>query len=224
MDKLGLNERQRMAVGVVKTDGTITNTVYQEVARASRPTAIRDLTNLVVKGVFLRHGVARGVHYSMAPMRLTHDSNDSFRDWKVNESRMTQVTHEGRRKSEKSVGNVPIVPLKPAKSTKRVSLLRPNAATAQVTAPVTAPVAAPVNDYVRRLLDLLESNGALGNADILHAFELKSRRRLRETYIHPALKDGLIEMTIPDKPRSRLQKYQLTPKGRKWLETSRRKP
>ena len=40
----------------------------------------------------------------------------------------------------------------------------------------------------------------------------------RKTYILPAIKGGLIEMTIPDKPKSRLQKYILTSKGRKWLE------
>ena len=84
----------------------------------------------------------------------------------------------------------------------------------QVTPEVTAPVTAPVSNYVSRLLGLLETDRALGNADILQSFELKSRRRLRETYIHPALEDGLIEMTIPDKPTSRLQKYRLTDKGR----------
>jgi hypothetical protein len=31
------------------------------------------------------------------------------------------------------------------------------------------------------------------------------------------LADGLIEMTIPHKPSSRLQKCRLTDKGRQWL-------
>ncbi len=84
--------------------------------------------------------------------------------------------------------------------------------------PVTPPVAPPVNQYVRRLLELLKKRGALGNADIRDAFELKDRRRLRETYVVPALADDLIEMTIPDKPNSRLQKYRLTAKGRALLE------
>ncbi len=54
--------------------------------------------------------------------------------------------------------------------------------------------------------------------DIRESFKLKDRRRLRETYINPALNDGLIEMTIPDKPRSSRQKYRLTEKGREMLE------
>ena len=35
------------------------------------------------------------------------------------------------------------------------------------------------------------------------------------------LKKDLIEMTIPDKPNSRLQKYRLTARGRAWLNGDR---
>jgi hypothetical protein len=49
---------------------------------------------------------------------------------------------------------------------------------------------------------------ALGRAD---------RKSFRERYLKTALTDGLIEVTIPDKPNSRLQKYRLTDKGRQWL-------
>jgi hypothetical protein len=45
---------------------------------------------------------------------------------------------------------------------------------------------------------------------------LLDRKSFRERYLKPALTDGLIQMTIPDKPNSRLQKYRLTDKGRLW--------
>lgn len=46
------------------------------------------------------------------------------------------------------------------------------------------------------------------------ALGLLDRKSFRERYLNPALTDGLIEMTIPDKPNSRLQKYRLTDRGR----------
>jgi hypothetical protein len=44
---------------------------------------------------------------------------------------------------------------------------------------------------------------------------LKARKSFRTLSLAPALNLDLIEMTIPDKPNSRLQKYRLTEKGRK---------
>jgi hypothetical protein len=72
---------------------------------------------------------------------------------------------------------------------------------------------------VGKLLYLLGQREPLGNEDIRSAFELKSRRRLRETYLGPALSAGLIQYTIHDKPNSRLQKYRLTEKGRGFVAT-----
>ncbi len=88
----------------------------------------------------------------------------------------------------------------------------------QATGKVTSPVTAPVGEYVTRHLVLLADRAALSNANILEAFGLKSRRRLRDTYIDPSLAEGLVEPTIPEKPTSRLQKYRLTEKGRRLLE------
>ena len=86
--------------------------------------------------------------------------------------------------------------------------------------PVTAPVTAPVNGYVLKLLKIIGLTGSIGNSEILDALDLKNRRRMRETYIQPAMEGHLIEYTIPDKPNSRLQKYCLTDKGKKLLEAS----
>ncbi len=37
-------------------------------------------------------------------------------------------------------------------------------------------------------------------------------------HIQPLRAEGLLEMTLPDKPNSRLQKYRLTAKGRAHLD------
>lgn len=43
---------------------------------------------------------------------------------------------------------------------------------------------------------------------------LKDREHFRTGYLAPAMGAGLVEMTLPDKPTSRLQKYRLTVAGR----------
>ncbi len=39
---------------------------------------------------------------------------------------------------------------------------------------------------------------------------LKDRFHFRDAYLTPAIEAGVIEMTIPDKPRGSKQKYRLT--------------
>jgi hypothetical protein len=48
---------------------------------------------------------------------------------------------------------------------------------------------------------------------LMQALGLKNDEHFRKAYLQPALDAGLIEMTIPDKPRSSKQKYRLTAKG-----------
>jgi hypothetical protein len=42
---------------------------------------------------------------------------------------------------------------------------------------------------------------------ILDLLQLKSKETLRKNYLGPAIKNGLIKMTVPDKPNSRNQRY-----------------
>ena len=50
------------------------------------------------------------------------------------------------------------------------------------------------------------------------ALDLKDNKHFRRTYLLPALHAGLIEMTIPDKPRSSKQSYRLTHAGSTYLK------
>ena len=45
----------------------------------------------------------------------------------------------------------------------------------------------------------------------------RDRTKFRNQVLRPLLKAGLLEMTIPDKPRSSRQKYRLTTRGRNLL-------
>jgi len=56
--------------------------------------------------------------------------------------------------------------------------------------------------------------GEMTRQRLQHDLGLKDDEHFRKAYLQPALEAGLIEMTIPDKPRSSRQKYRLTAKGR----------
>jgi Fic family protein len=57
--------------------------------------------------------------------------------------------------------------------------------------------------------------GSLSRKEIFAALGMSGDTRAFKRNIEPLIEDGLIEMTVPDKPNSRLQKYKLTAKGRK---------
>lgn len=71
-------------------------------------------------------------------------------------------------------------------------------------------------DQVKNLLSLLKAN-PLSATDLMKLLHLSHRPTFRENYLHPALERNLIEMTKPDTPRSRLQKYRITARGKRLL-------
>lgn len=79
----------------------------------------------------------------------------------------------------------------------------------------TPQVAPQVTPQVERLF--LAIQGDMGREALQDALGLQDRKSFRARYLKPALEHGLIEMTIPGKPNSRLQQYRLTDKGRQWL-------
>ena len=72
--------------------------------------------------------------------------------------------------------------------------------------PATDPVGDQDGDPVKRLLNVLEDK-ELSITELMNLLNLKHKPTFRQNYLKPALKNGLIEMTIPDKPNSKNQKY-----------------
>ena len=64
-----------------------------------------------------------------------------------------------------------------------------------------------ISEYVKRLLDVMEYDFPYTLTSLMELLGLKSKETIRRHYIHPALELNLIQMTIPDKPKSRNQRY-----------------
>lgn len=64
-----------------------------------------------------------------------------------------------------------------------------------------------LSEYVKRMLDVMEYDIPYTTKAIMEKLGLKSRETFRKNYMNPALKLGVVEMTIPDKPNSKNQRY-----------------
>jgi len=99
----------------------------------------------------------------------------------------------------------------------------PPPVTPQVTSHVAAHEKAhdgvPGGEHVTRQVEMLAKavQGEMSRSELMKKVELKDPRHFSQEYLQPALESGLIEMIIPDKPTSRLQKYRLTEKGKQFL-------
>jgi Fic family protein len=63
-----------------------------------------------------------------------------------------------------------------------------------------------VTEQVKRLLEVFLDE-PLSLQELMEKLGLKHRPSFRESYLLPAIRHGLIEMTLPDKPNSSKQKY-----------------
>ena len=64
-----------------------------------------------------------------------------------------------------------------------------------------------VSSYVNKLLDVMETGVAMTTSELMEKLNMKSRISFRDNYLNPALENGLIKMTNPDKPTSKNQMY-----------------
>ncbi len=93
-----------------------------------------------------------------------------------------------------------------------------DAATPEVTMEVTMEVTTEVTMEVAALLKAVQ--GEMTRQDLQAALGLKNAEHFRKAYVLPAIAAGVLEMTLPSRPNSRLQRYRLTGQGRQWLNAN----
>lgn len=76
---------------------------------------------------------------------------------------------------------------------------------------------APGSNQIEKLLSSIGTSGNI--REFMALLGWKDRSKFRAKYITPLLEQGILAMTIPDKPNSSRQEYYLTEKGRTFLET-----
>jgi Fic family protein len=69
-----------------------------------------------------------------------------------------------------------------------------------------------VTPQVVKLLQIL--TGSMSREQLQQQLGLADRKSFRQAYLQPALEQELIEMTLPDKPQSKLQRYRITLAGK----------
>ena len=74
-----------------------------------------------------------------------------------------------------------------------------------------------VTMQVKDLLNILKEVSY--REEIQEKLGLKNRDYFRKNYLNPAIEQGFVALTIPDKPTSSKQQYYLTDKGKEFLKT-----
>lgn len=74
-----------------------------------------------------------------------------------------------------------------------------------------------VSVLMRRFILII--SGEMTRQELQETLGIKDLSYFRESYLTPAIELGMIEMTIPQKPKSKNQRYRLTTKGKKWIDT-----
>lgn len=64
-----------------------------------------------------------------------------------------------------------------------------------------------ISDQVNRILEIMEPGIPYSANELMRELQIKTKETLRGSYLNPAMENGLIRMTLPDKPNSKNQRY-----------------
>lgn len=64
-----------------------------------------------------------------------------------------------------------------------------------------------ISDQVNKLLEIMELDIPYSANELMARLNIKTKETLRASYLNPAIENGLVKMTIPNKPNSKNQRY-----------------
>ena len=64
-----------------------------------------------------------------------------------------------------------------------------------------------ISEQVNKLLEVMEPDIPYSANELMERLGIKSKETLRGSYLNPALENGLVKMTLPNKVSSKNQKY-----------------
>lgn len=64
-----------------------------------------------------------------------------------------------------------------------------------------------IDPNIKKLLDVMEDDVSYSSNELMQKLNLKAKEGFRRNYFRPAIDQNLIYMTIPDKPKSKNQRY-----------------
>ncbi len=198
-----LNDRQSRAIGHIKITGLITSKEYQELTGAIPRTTTRDLDDLVGKRLLKKVGRSgRGAHYVLCRKSDKNRTNRTFPTGaKSDMNRTSAATAKGSQRAQSAR----------YQGGRKKATHEPNVSAAA--SPDGTKLA--LSWHQLKVLEKCREETVL--IDLMAIAQRADRTKFRHQVLSPLLINGLVEMTVPDKPRSSKQKYRLTAKGRAWL-------
>ncbi len=98
---LGLSQRQVQSLPTIKAERQITTMAYQKLVGCAKRTAVRDLDDMIGKGILRRKGAGRGARYVLAVNRATNVPNVPMPDAQANRARNVPNGSSGSTKKNK---------------------------------------------------------------------------------------------------------------------------
>ena len=192
--RLGLNAQQMAAVRQLKSSGRISNSEYRALTGASESTALRELRHLVAHGIIEKaNATGQAAHYVYVKRKpVTNPSSPSAGSGKG-------TRHE---------------PIKPVMGKAEKGRVTPEVTPKSgVESGVESRFEPGVESGMARQLLAILAQEPSGKSGMAERLGKAGPTRYLNDLVAKLIHQRLIEMTLPDKPNSRLQKYRLTAAG-----------